>query len=110
MGAVDKSYPVVPGAVFELADGRRIGEGDDALGPGAVVTVLDVVERGTPGVGRSEAEQVIVLHRYFGLPTRAADGEFVYLEHSRCIAVPVAAFAKLFQQSKKDPTPRKPVT
>lgn len=108
MGAVEQV--IEPGTVFELVDGPGIGEGEHAVAPGAVVTVLEVVERGTPGVGRSEDEQVIVLYRYYGLPTRTPEGGFVYLEHARCLAVPVKQFSARFAASERDPSPRKPVT
>jgi hypothetical protein len=107
--AADKRATIAPGMVFELEDGPGIGEGEHSIQPGALVSVLDVVERGTPGVGRSESEQVIVVYRYYGLPTRDADGEYVYLEHARCLAIPIRTFSERFAPSEKDPTPRKPV-
>lgn len=108
MGAV--KHAIEHGAVFELGNGPAIGEGDGSLKPGAMVRVLDVVERGTPGVGRSEDPQVIVAHRYYGLPTRAADGQYAYLEHVRVLAIPIPSFARRFTPSVQDTTPEKPVT
>lgn len=104
----DEHSRIEAGTVYELSDGPSFGEGEGSLMPGALVTIQDVVERGTPGVGRSDGRQVIVLHRWYGLPTRMADGSFEYLEHLRAISVPIRVFTQRFARSDKDPSPTKP--
>lgn len=100
--------PPATDAAYELVDGVALGEGDGALHPGSVVTVLDVVDRGTPGVGRSAGSQVLALHRFYALPTRTADGGYVYLEHARVLAIDLNTFTECFAATTRDPAPVKP--
>lgn len=99
---------VEPGAVYELTGDMPFGEYNHPLPSGALVTVIDVVDQGTPGVGRSEAETVIASHRYYDMPTRAPSGQWVYLEHVRHLAIAMWLFQERFVVSDKDPTPQRP--
>lgn len=97
-----------PGAVYELTGDMPLGEGEFTVPSGALVTVIDVVDQGTPGVGQSPAEVVIASYRYYDLPTRDAEGEFHYLEHVRHLAIAMALFTERFAPSDKDPAPPEP--
>lgn len=102
------SESIESGAVYELTGDLPFGEGEFTLPTGALVTVIDVVDQGTPGVGRSEAETVIASYRYYDMPTRDADGEWHYLEHIRHLAFTMALFLERFALTDKDPTPTPP--
>jgi hypothetical protein len=108
MSASEAPFTVETGAVYELTGDLPFGGDDFALPSGALVTVLDVVDQGTPGVGRSETDTVIASYRYYDVPTRTAEGEWVYLEHIRHLAFAMFLFQERFAPSDKDPTPVAP--
>lgn len=99
---------VEPGTAYELTGDLPFGEGDFALPSGAVVELIELLERGTPGVGRTDADAVIVSYRYYDMPTRTPDGEWAYLEHIRHLALAMPLFMERFAPTRKSPVPVKP--
>lgn len=105
MGAISS---IEPGTAYELTGDLPFGEGEHALPSGAVVVLVDILERGTPGVGRTDADAVVVSYRYYDVPTRTAEGEWVYLEHVRHLALSMPVFMERFAPTGRDPAPTKP--
>jgi len=83
------------GAYYALAESARLGEGDTALPPGALVKVVRVAPPGEPGVGRSGHETVIAEYVYdvAGVDGR---GEAVRISHVRYLGLALPAFTATF--------------
>lgn len=78
------------------------GEGEHALPPGSVFTIVEIAEPGAAGVETSAEPVVIVEHAYEAAVLRG--GEWVTDTHTRRLGFPESRFTENFEPCEDTPS------